>query len=193
MAAITKKDTRLKLQFVANVNHSIHAGLVVVEAMSRRVDLWHKLRKLSCLNPRKDRMCGFGPEVIVGQLIYPLCSGGGCLSDSQALNDDPLACEFLCVGKFADQSEVEQWLREQSEESVAALRQLLHQFVAWVWQWLIPSDSCMPANAMCSSMTRNWRSAGRSLKAWHYLSTMPGMTRRPRTLRLLPSSRSESA
>ena len=36
MAAITKKDTRLKLQFVANTDHSIHAGLVAVEAMARQ-------------------------------------------------------------------------------------------------------------------------------------------------------------
>jgi hypothetical protein len=30
MAAITKKETRLKLQFVANTDHSIHAGIVAV-------------------------------------------------------------------------------------------------------------------------------------------------------------------
>ena len=28
MPAITKKETRLQLQFVANTDHSIHAGLV---------------------------------------------------------------------------------------------------------------------------------------------------------------------
>lgn len=133
-----QEDTRLKLQFVANTDHSIHAGLVVVEAMARRFDLWRKLGKLACLNPRKDKKCGFGPEVIVGQLIYALCSGGGCLSDSEALNDDPLARELFGVGKFADQSQVGEWLREQSGESVAALRQLLHQFVAWVWQQAEP-------------------------------------------------------
>lgn len=134
VAAITKRDTRLKLQFVANTDHSVHAGLVAVEAMARRCDLWSKVRQLSCLDPRKDRKRGFGPEVIVGQLICALCSGGGCLSDSEALNDDPLARELFGVGKFADQSQVGEWLREQSEESVAALRQLLHELVAWVWQ-----------------------------------------------------------
>jgi hypothetical protein len=138
MPAIIKQETRLKLQFVANTDHSIHAGLVAVEAMARRFDLWHKLRKLSGLDPRKDKKRGYGPEVIVGQLIYALCSGGGCLSDSEALNDDPLARELFGVGKFADQSQVGEWLREQSEESVAALRQLLHQFVAWVWQQAQP-------------------------------------------------------
>lgn len=138
MAAITKQPTRLKLQFVANSDHSIHAGLVAVEAMARRFDLWNKLRQLPCLDPRKDRKRGFGPEVIVGQLIYALCSGGGCLSDSEALNDDPLARALFGVGKFADQSQVGEWLREQSQESVAALRQLLHQFVTWVWQQAEP-------------------------------------------------------
>ena len=42
------------------------------------------------------------------------------------------------MGKFADQSQVGEWLREQSGESVAALRHLLHQFVAWVWQQAQP-------------------------------------------------------
>jgi hypothetical protein len=138
MAAITKKETRLKLQFVANTDHSIHAGLVAVEAMARRFDLWNKVRKLACLDPRTDRKRGYGPEVIVGQLLYALCSGGGCLSDSEALNDDPLARELFGVGKFADQSQVGEWLRAQSEASVAALRQLLHEFVAWVWQQAEP-------------------------------------------------------
>ena len=132
MAAITKKATRLKLQFVANTDHSIHAGLVAVEAMARRFDLWNKIPRITCLDPRKDKTRGYGPEVIIGQLIYAVCSGGGCLSDSEALNDDPLARELFGVGKFADETQVGQWLREQSEERVVALRQLLHEFVAWV-------------------------------------------------------------
>lgn len=138
MPAITKKATRLKLQFVANTDHSVHAGLIAVEALARRFDLWNKLRRIRGLDPRKDRKRGYGPEVIVGQLIYALCSGGGCLSDSEALNDDPLARELFGVAKFADQSQVGQWLREQTEQSVAALRQLLHEFVAWVWQQAEP-------------------------------------------------------
>jgi hypothetical protein len=134
MPAIHKKETRLKLEFVANTDQSIHAGLVAVEAMARRFDLWNKVRRLSCLDPRKDKKRGYSPEVIIGQLIYALSSGGGCLSDSEALNDDPLARELFGVGKFADQSQVGEWLREQSEESVVALRQLLHEFVSWVWK-----------------------------------------------------------
>ena len=106
MSAITKRATRLKLQFVANTDHTIHAGLVAVEAMARRFGLWDKLRRHRCLDPRKDRTRGYGPEVIAGQLIYALCSGGGCLSDSEALNDDPLALELFGVERFGDQSQV---------------------------------------------------------------------------------------
>lgn len=139
MPAITKKETRLKLEFVANTDHTIHAGLVAVEAMARRFGLWEKVRKLGCLDPRKDQRRGYSPEVILGQLIYALCSGGGCLSDSEALNEDPLARELFGVKKFADQSQVGEWLRGQSAESVAALRRLLGEFVAWVWQHAEPS------------------------------------------------------
>ena len=138
MPAITKKETRLKLKFVANTDHTIHAGLVAVEAMARRFGLWEKVRALQCLDPRKDKKRGYSPEVIVGQLIYALCSGGGCLSDSGARNDDPLARELFGVDKFADQSQVGQWLREQSQESVAALRQLVREFAGWVWREAAP-------------------------------------------------------
>ena len=138
MASITKKETRLKLQFVANTDHSIHAGLVAVEAMARPFGLWEKVRAIKSLDPRKDKKRGYSPEVLIGQLIYALCSGGGCLSDSEALNDDPLARELFGVDKFADQTQVGEWLREQTEESVAALRKLLHEFVAWVWQQAQP-------------------------------------------------------
>ena len=134
MSAITKRATRLKLQFVANTDHSIHAGLVAVEAMARRFGLWDKLRRHRCLDPRKDRTRGYGPEVIAGQLIYALCSGGGCLSDSEALNDDPLARELFGVARFADQSQVGEWLRGQTPESLVALRAVLREFVTWVWQ-----------------------------------------------------------
>ena len=109
MAAITKKDTRLKLEFVANTDQSIHAGLVAVEAMARRFDLWNKVRQLSCLDPRTDKKRGYGPEVIVGQLIYALCSGGGCLSESEALNynrDVALSWPTLWVGPWLTDSHV---------------------------------------------------------------------------------------
>jgi len=138
MACITKKERRLKLEFIANTDQSIHAGLVAVEAMARRFRLWEKVRSLRCLDPRKDRQRGYSPEVIIGQLIYALCSGGGCLSDSEALNEDPLARELFGVGKFADQSQVGEWLREQTEDSVAGLRGLVHEFVAWVWRQAQP-------------------------------------------------------
>jgi hypothetical protein len=138
MPAITKKTTRLKLQFVPNTEQTIHAGLVAVEALARRFGLWDKLRRIPSLDPRTDKRRGYGPEVIVGQLIYALCSGAGCLSDSEALNDDPLAKELFGVGKFADQSQVGQWLREQTPASVTALRGLLQEFVTWVWQQADP-------------------------------------------------------
>lgn len=138
MPAINKKDSRFKLQFLPNNDHSIHAGLVAVEAMARRFGLWEKIRKLSCLDHRRDKSRGYAPEVIAGQLIYALCSGGGCLSDSEALNDDTMALKLFGVKKFADQTQVGEWLREQSEESVAALRDLLREFVAWIWEQAAP-------------------------------------------------------
>ena len=139
MPVITKKESRLKLEFVANADHSIYAGLVALEAMARRFGLWNKVRALRSLDPRKDKKRGYSPEVIIGQLIYAIASGNGCLSDSEALNDDPLARELFGVGKFADQSQVGEWLRGQSEQSLAELRALLRELVAWVWKESAPA------------------------------------------------------
>lgn len=132
MAGIKIKPKKFKIQFIANTDTSIHAGLPVIEAMARRFGLWKKIDALRCLDPRKDRSRGYSPAVIVGQLIYALCSGGGCLSDSEALNDDPLVRELFGVAKFADQSQVGEWLRAQTEEGIAALRALLREFVEWI-------------------------------------------------------------
>lgn len=99
MVANTKKTARLKLQFVANTDHSVHAGIVAVEASPRRFGLWEKLGKLTVLDPRKDRRRGYSPAVIVGRIIYSLCAGGGCLSDSEALDGDPLAKKLFGVKK----------------------------------------------------------------------------------------------
>ena len=100
MAAISINPKKFKIQFVANTDTRIHAGLPVIEAMARRFGLWKKIRALRCLDPRRDRSRGYSPEVIVGQLIYALCSGGGCLSESEALNDDPLVRELFGVAKI---------------------------------------------------------------------------------------------
>ncbi len=105
MPAITKKHTRLKLQFVPNTDHSLRAGLVAVEAMARRFDLWNKLRQLPSLDPRTDQRRGYGPEVLVGQWIYALCSGGGGLSGSGAHDAEPVGIlrgETLCGLKHYD-------------------------------------------------------------------------------------------
>ena len=132
MAGIKIKPKKIIIQFIENTDTSIHAGLPVIEAMARKFGLWKKIDALRCLDPRKDRSRGYSPAVIVGQLIYALCSGGGCLSESEALNDDPLVGELFGVAKFADQSQVGEWLRAQTDEGIAALRALLREFVEWI-------------------------------------------------------------
>ena len=84
MSAIHKKETRLKLQFVCNTDQSTHAGVAAVEAMARRFGLWKKVRQLSCLDPRKDKQRGYGPEVIIGPLIYAQLEVAGATMDRGA-------------------------------------------------------------------------------------------------------------
>ena len=132
MPAITKKSPRLKLEIMPNHDLSVTGGLVAVEAIAQQFGLWKKLAALRVIDPRRDRSRGFGAEVIAGQIIAALCSGGTDLVDSERLNDDALAKELFGVAKFADESQVGEWLRGQSAEGVAAVRTLNRELVAWV-------------------------------------------------------------
>jgi hypothetical protein len=96
------------------------------------------LRGVPGLDCRKRKTQGYSPELMVAQLLYSLTSGGGSLADAERLNEEPLAKLLARVPAFADQTTVGKWLREQSAESVAALRQLLREFVAWVWEQAEP-------------------------------------------------------
>ena len=132
MPAIVKKDRRIKLQLVANKDHSVSGGLIAVEAMAQQFGLWEKLRRNRCLDPRRDRSRGYSAEVIAGQVVYALCSGGVGVVDAERLNDNPLAKELFGVGKFADESQVGEWLRGQSEKSLEVLHQINRELVQWI-------------------------------------------------------------
>lgn len=43
MPAIIKKDRRIKLQLVANKDHSLSGGLIAFEAMTQQFGFWQKL------------------------------------------------------------------------------------------------------------------------------------------------------
>jgi hypothetical protein len=132
MPAVTKKDRRIKLQLVANKDHSVSGGLIAVEAMAQHSGLWDKLRLNRCLDPRKDRSRGYSAEVIAGQILYALCSGGTGVVDAERLNDNPLAKELFGVEKFADESQVGEWMRAQNEKSLAVLQQINRDLVQWI-------------------------------------------------------------
>lgn len=93
MPAITQKDRRIKLQVVANKDHSVSGGLVAVAAMAPQFGLWEKLRLNRCLDPQRDRSRGYSAEVIAGQVLYARCSGGTGVVDAERLNDNRLAKE----------------------------------------------------------------------------------------------------
>jgi hypothetical protein len=106
MPAIIKKPSKLRLEFVANTDSSVYGGLPAVEALCQQFGLWEKLRAIPCLDPRVRKGRGFGPEVIVAQLVYSFCSGGASLSDAEDLNKEPLARLLAHVPHLADQTTV---------------------------------------------------------------------------------------
>jgi hypothetical protein len=138
MPAIIKKPSKLRLEFVANTDSSVYGGLPAIEALCQQFGLWEKLRAIASLDPRVRKGRGFGPEVIVAQLVYSFCSGGASLSDAEDLNKEPLARLLASVPFFADQTTVGEWLRAQSPESLAGMWQVTQEFVRWVMAHAAP-------------------------------------------------------
>jgi hypothetical protein len=129
MPTITKGNSKLRFEFVAARKQSILGGLPAVEALAQEFGLWKKIRALPGLERRVRTTHGYSPELLVAQLVYCLCSGGASLADAERLNDEPLACQLAKVKHFADQTQLGEWLRKQSLESVAAFWELISQFV----------------------------------------------------------------
>jgi hypothetical protein len=102
-----------------------------VEALAQEFDLWNKIRALPGIDPRTRTSHGYSPELIVAQLLYSFCSGGASLADAERLNDEPLARQLARVKQFADQTQLGEWLRKQSDASITALWQLIGDFVQW--------------------------------------------------------------
>ncbi|NGO39923.1 hypothetical protein G4L39_11045, partial [Limisphaera ngatamarikiensis] len=132
MPTVTKRSPRIRFEFVAAQKQSTPGGLPALEALAQQFDLWQKIRALPGLDPRTRTSHGYSPELIVAQLIYSFCSGGASLADAERLNDEPLVRQLARVKKFADQTQLGQWLRQQSDTSIAALWNLNAQFVQWV-------------------------------------------------------------
>lgn len=132
MPLITKRSPKLRFQFVTAKKESTLGGLPALEALAQQFGLWKKIRALPGLDPRTRTTHGYSPELLVAQLLYCLCSGGASLADAERLNDEPLVRELARVKKFADQTQLGQWLRAQTGESIAAFWKLIAQFVQWV-------------------------------------------------------------
>lgn len=132
MPTVTKRSPRIRFEFVPARKQSTLGGLPALEALAQQFDLWRKVRALPGLDPRTRTSHGYSPELIVAQLLYSFCSGGASLADAERLNDEPLVRQLARVEKFADQTQLGQWLRQQSDASIAALWQLIAEFVQWV-------------------------------------------------------------
>lgn len=134
MPTITKRSPKIRFEFVPVQKQSTLGGLPALEALAQQFDLWRKLRALPGLDPRTRTSHGYSPELVVAQLLYSFCSGGSSLADAERLNDEPLVRQMARVEKFADQTQLGEWLRKQSDASIAALWSLIQEFVQWVIQ-----------------------------------------------------------
>jgi len=129
---IQKRSPKIRFEFVAAQKQSTLGGLPALEALAQQFGLWNKVRALPGLDPRTRTTHGYSPELIVAQLLYCFCSGGASLADAERLNDEPLVRQLARVARFADQTQLGEWLRKQSDTSIAAVWKLIGEFVRWV-------------------------------------------------------------
>jgi hypothetical protein len=134
MPVIKKRSSKLRFEFVASKKQSTLGGLAAIESLAQQFDLWNKIRALPGIDPRVRTSHGYSPELIVAQMLFSFCSGGASLADAERLNDEPLARQLARVQHFADQTQLGEWLRKQSDASIAAFWQLIAQFIEWVIQ-----------------------------------------------------------
>lgn len=136
MTTHSKKTPAFDVEAAAAEGISVHGGLIALDALAREFGLWEKIRALRCLDPRKDTSHGYGPEVLVAQIVLSFCCGGAGLSDAEKLlrDRDPVLNEVLGIQRGAAASSLGEWLRAQTPESVDALQGLTREFIAWVLQ-----------------------------------------------------------
>jgi len=132
MPLISKRSPRIRFEFVAAKKQSTLGGLPAIEALAQEFGLWKKIRALRGIDPRVRTRHGYSPELNVAQLLYSFCSGGASLADAERLNDEPLVREMARVSRFADQTQLGEWLRKQSDVSIGAFWGLIGEFVQWV-------------------------------------------------------------
>ena len=132
MPTLRKRSPKIQFEFVASRKQSTLGGLPAIEALAQQFGLWEKLRTLPGLDPRVRTTHGYSPELIVAQLLYSFCSGGASLADAERLNEEPLCRQLARVEAFADQTQLGEWLRKQSDRSIAAFWKLIADFVEWV-------------------------------------------------------------
>jgi hypothetical protein len=131
MPRFQKRSPKIRFEFVATQQQSTLGGLPALETLAQEFDLWAKVRALPGLDPRTRTTHGYDPDLIVAQLLYCFCSGGASLADAGRLNDEPLVRQLARPARLADQTQLGEWLRKQSDASIAAVWQLIGQFVRW--------------------------------------------------------------
>ena len=131
MANVTKSEPVFDVEVAHAEGLTVHGGLVALDALARQYGLWDKLRALKCLDLRCDTSHGFSPEVIVAQIVFSLCSGGTGLSDAEKLGRDKTLAPLLGIKRGADAATIGEWLRGQSEQSIARFQEVVRGFVGW--------------------------------------------------------------
>ncbi len=118
--AFKKKNCRFHLDVATGENISSHGGQIVIDALATRFDLWNSLASIPGLDPRKRRTAGFSATSIVAQMIVGLLRAAS-LADMERVGSDRVLMELVGLSKGAGQSTLDEWLRAQTSQTVAAV------------------------------------------------------------------------
>lgn len=142
MKTFKKQTSRFHFRFKGNEQVTAHGGVVLIDALARKFNLFEKIRAIESLDPRKRKGSGFAPEALITQLVYGLCCGAVSLKDIERLGKEPVWLGLAGLKQGADESTLGEWLRAQSAESVSALQRLNRDFVGWAMQRIKKGRLC---------------------------------------------------
>ncbi len=111
---------------------------MAIAAVLEKFGLKKRVKAARALDPRTAKGKGYDPVVYVSGILFALTSGGCCLVEVEALNEDEALKSFLGIERFPDESSVGEWLRNVGEAGVEAVRQIVREFVAWALERAVP-------------------------------------------------------
>jgi hypothetical protein len=163
---ITRKNAGMPaLAAIDRSKTTPYGGLLLVEALCRRWNLWNHIDQKELPAPQDTDLGPRPAESIIAQLLFSFARGGTSLAEAAMLRDDPLLLRLVGLKRAAEESTLNAWLAAQTETSVQELRKLNAALVKSALQECCPAKTEDKANPLDIVMRTKWWTISRGTHA----------------------------